>query len=260
MATIVVRVGDYHIGVQVSSRVLADTLREALRPYVVEDPEAPASYAIYAAEPSLTSSRPLYRVYKDCKNLFSTSSLPRAIAVLLGFLSDAATTDYPSGDGQLRLDAVAFVGRSQAVIAPWTMPYRYPSLERRFRRQQIRLLERRSVLIDPRSCELVVAPVELRSFDAVATDERSGTRKITETLVPPGRYPVSAWLLETLNGPERELTRAEAVALGLRVCYHQGRASQQLVRLATFVSGLDLLLQVKASSVGDLVPELLTRH
>ena len=230
--------------------MLREALEGALREHVVTDPIAPASYALYETPVVMRGTRPLYRIYKDCTNLFTTPSLARALSVLVGFLDDASSPKQSEHSGSLRLHAAGLVGQDRAVLASWTLPYRYPSLESGLRRDGIRLLERRSVLVDVDTAELVVPRSRLTVAEWGA-HRTTDALEVADQMTSAGRYPIAAWIFETLTGPARELSRAEAVARGLRVVYRDGQpVASSLRRLASLVTRVEHLRVAEAECAG----------
>lgn len=242
-----VRVGEYHIGIRASTPTVVTALTTAFGPHVVDDPAAPAGFAIHETEPRLAMARPTYRVYRDCSNLFTTGSQARALSVLAGLLDEVAVPS-PSEPGLLRLEAVAFVTAHTAVLGPWSVPYRQPSIETTLRRAGVRLLERTSVIVDPASQQLVVPAIQVEpdvSEAEVVPPHFDGPTHLT----PAGRYPIVGWSFERRSGEVRPISRADAVARAMRLAHRRDRPSVILHALANLVRGVPTLLQVTPAEV-----------
>lgn len=214
--------------------------------HVVDDPAAPAGFALYETQPSLATARPAYRVYGDCTNLCTTTSLPRAMAVLAGLIDEISP--LPT-DGQrlLHLEAVALVGGRTALLGPWSVPYRNPSVEAALRRDGVRLLERTSVLVDPESQELVVPPIRLL-LGAHLAEGDSLVPDVRAAATPARRYSIVAWFFEGRD-QVRSISRADAVARGMRLAHKDEPPSVTLERLANLVQEIPTLMLVTPKQI-----------
>jgi hypothetical protein len=244
------------VGIRASHTALASALRSALAPHVVYDPDTPASFAIQRTQPALAKGRPTYRVFRNCDNVRTSPSLARALASLAGLVADEVSSPRVA-DGLLRIEAVALVGRSRAVVGPWSLPYRLPSAESSVRASGIRLLERGSIVIDPSRCELVVESSGMTVTDDIR-DEEGSHLDVRGEGVSPGRYQIVSWLFEAGAGLERRsvrLARADALARALHLAYAVERPSTTFRGLAQLMERIPHLSVVRPAQVVSVARE-----
>ena len=260
-ASCTIRVGEYHIGVRTSTLDVHLALTSAMSEHLVEDPDAPRSYAIHASEPTLDRARPMYRLYHNCNHVFTTPSLERAVAVLAAHLEWYRDRSGGVRSSWLELDTVALVGDGSALLAPWILPYKFPEVELRARRAGRRLLEGRSVLVDPTTAEVIVPPLRLVS----ASGASPGTDVRTDALdaaTPAGRYPVSGWVFLAARSEPTRMSRARAVARAMSLAYRHHPPVDNLRMLAELVNGtkvanvrsIDELLRVVIETGDNSLP------
>ena len=246
------RIGHLKVGIRVNTPELDSALVACLRDVSVDDPDVPPNYAIRREDQVDPSGQPRYRVYIGCKQAATTRTLERALAIVSGFLEDHLPRTLP--EGQLDLVAVAFVGATEAVLAPWQLRHGAPTIETRVERYGIKLLEQRSVTLDVVSKEVVVAPPRLpppphqSGIDLAAGGWR----------VPPGRYRVKAWLLQK-GWRWEQITPGIATAYGLSITHRGDDPGRSLSAVATFVTGLPLCEVGSHKDVTLRVRDLLAR-
>jgi hypothetical protein len=250
------RVADFQVGVRSNSRNLDRVLKSVLREHVVDDPAVPPNFSLVEGETRLRGSRPAYGVQYRCAGVFSTVSLPRAVAVLIGLIDQVAMpSEHPTD--VLELDAVALVGVQGAVLAPWTLRYRRPGAESRLFRDGIRVLERSSVHVDiNRRAVMVTAP--RLTLNDTGTDPLVPAGSVVSEMTPPGAYPISAWLFHAAGAGLRQISRADALAEAMGIAYRHGPPVSNLTHLAALLEGIELLGFVDESSVGGLAIEALS--
>ena len=248
-ATCTIRVGEYHIGVRSSTQAVHRTLTSAVEPHLVDDPNAPLSYAIHETSPGLKHARPVYRIYHDCNHVFTARTVERAVAVVAAHLEWYRSRPPQDSGRLLELDVVAFVDGESALLAPWFLPYKVPEVEIRARKIGRHLVEGRSVLVDPETTEVVVPPVTLLSGPSVER-EQAKTGGPASALTPPGRWPIAAWLFLPHRGMDGEMSRGQAVARAMGVTYrHQPPAT-----ILTHLAGVMGRTEVYAvADIGQLV-------
>ena len=260
-ASCTVRVGEYHIGVRTSTLDVHRALTSAVSEHLVDDPDAPRSYAIHASEPRLDGARPMYRLYHNCNHVFTTPSLERAVAVLAAHLEWYRDRSGGVRSPWLELDTVALVGDGSALLAPWILPYKFPEVELRARRAGRRLLEGRSVLVDPSRAEVIVPPLRLLS-DSAVSPWTNACRDVLDAATPAGRYPVSGWVFLAARGGPTRMSRARAVARAMSLAYRQHPPGDNLRMLAELihgttvvnVRGIEELLRVVTEAGQDSLP------
>ena len=235
MATVSLGVGDFHVGVRVNAADVGSRLRSELADIVVHDAEAPANYSILSGPSSPSGEVASFRIYAGCKHVFTTDSVHRAIAVLVGYIHDF----LPESQRQqryLRMVGLALVHECEAILIPWQLRHRSPSLERRLARDDVRLLESTTVLVDADRQQLVVPPWRI----AAAPSATGAPRGFLAERTPPGRYQLRAWCV-TLRQSRPELSSALAVAHGMTIAHHRGRPRDTLTSLAALVADLPVL-------------------
>lgn len=250
VGTVVIRVGRYHVAIRASTPEVAAALRSALRRHVVEDARAPASYGVYQTRPSLPSARPLYRVYEGCKHIFTALSLDRAIVFVAGYLEQLLPRTEPVGD-TVHLGVHAVVGRDGAVLVPWTFPNRVPELELRLARAGIRQLERFPVSIDVATNEVVVEEPKLVDMGQMngAGSAAAGVQSVTW----PWRRSIRGWVFLSKSGGATDISRAHAVARGMKVAYGQAPPLAKLQAIVELVRDLELLAVTDAEEAVRLL-------
>lgn len=222
----------------------------------MDDPDAPAGFAIFESEPSLATSRPMYRVYEGCNVVRETLSRDEAIRNVAAYLSDYLPGQVLPG-GILQLAACAVVGETYAAIGPWSLPYQVPQLPRRLHRQDLRLLEGGSVFVDTGTNELVVPglrvltpgqtlPRTTASIGAWAEGEHAG------------RWRVRRWVLRSPPHAATTATRAEAVARGMALAYRWGGPVGNLRLLARWVDHVEPMLIAAAEEAVDALIDATT--
>lgn len=233
VATTVVRVGEFHIGLRSSSVAVRDAIEAAMEPHVVVDHQVRASHAIHASEATEPGSRPVYRVYHDCKNVFTTPSLGRAVAALAVNLEQYLPRNELAPP-LLELDVSALLMPGQALLAPWSLPYHVPDVESRLRGFGLRLLESRSVLVNAETAEVVVPTRRLLS----ANTDRAG---VWGDVTPQGRIPLTGWFFLHGAGRPHPLTRAAATANAMSMIYRRSTsAAEDLRSLSQLVRGVEV--------------------
>ena len=236
VSTTVIRVGAYHVGIRAASSDIREALETHLAPHVVEDEGAPASFGIYAPEPTLDNARPLYRIYHDCHYIFTTRSLGRAVEYLAHLLERHLPRKV-GDDGLLELDAAGLIGPTGAVVLPWYLPYKVPEAELLAQRQGGRLLEGFSVLIDPDRREVIAPRSRLIAVPALDV----GVTATSPHAEPSGvGYPVTAWIFFGDTGEGPGISRARAIARGMRMVYGRGSGRDELAKLAAVVRQLEV--------------------
>jgi hypothetical protein len=224
-----VSVGGFHLGVNYSSDHLRYTIEEAFEAQLIEDEDVPPNYSILEGTTNLSRSRPMYRVFDGCINIFTTASLGRAIAVLQSLLEEHLPRE-PLPAHVVRLAVLALIGPSAAVLAPYGLRHRMPNLEQRIQSSGLRVLDRPSVLIDANDGSLVVP--QRRLYRSSGTE---GMGPLVEAMTP-GRISVVAWLMFTTPGEVGAMSRALGVARGMAAAHTIGSAPTRnlalLARLA----------------------------
>ena len=238
------RVGDFHVGIRVNDVDVGATLRNELADIVVRDGRVPANYSIYAGPRSPSGEAAGYRIYAGCRQVFTTRLLQRAIAVLVGYLHDFLPEAHLQGR-YLKVVGLALVHEGEAILIPWQLRFRSPSLERRLTSDGIRLLESTTVLVDADRRQLVVPPWRV----AAAPLATGAPRDFFAERTASGRYQLRAWCA-TLRQSQPELSPALAVAHGMTITHHRGRPRDTLRPLAALVAGVPVL---PISNAPDLI-------
>jgi hypothetical protein len=219
VAKYAVRVGDHHVGVQTSSRSVADLLERRLAGSLVDDPDVPGNLSIYEGTLALGDSRPVLRVYEGCSYLFTATTRERAVEVVTARLEGFLPTDALRTGDLLALRMAAVLGAGRALLVPSVLLEREPALERRLRRDHLEVHPGPFSAIDVPRAELVL-PAPWGVVDRTAREQASL-----------GRFPVIGWAFDT-GGAEPALTRAHAVARALTRTV-QPPGAQHLERLAS---------------------------
>ena len=255
VGSVVVRVGTYHVALRASSLEIHTALRSALGRHLVEDPQAPASYGIYESRPSLKTARPLYHVYEGCSHIFTTPSVERAIVVVAGYLERLLPREEQNGD-VLELAVLGIIGSEGAMLVPWSLPYKLPQLEQRLSRFGLRQLEGASVTVDPATTELIVPRPRLVDEDHLVGGRSSEGRDDPSST--PGRRRISGWVFVD-RAPGGRLSRAHAVAHGMKLVYAWASPGQQLRNMAMLVRGLDVLVVERPDEVVEVARDRVER-
>lgn len=227
------RLGDLHVGVRVSTSEIDSALVSTLARLSVDDADVRPNYSILedAAEGGRAQR---YRVFIGCKHATTTRTLERAIAILCGYLEDHLPSPVPHE--YLDLLAVAFIHGEEAVLAPWQLRFGAPRIEARLERQGIRVLERRSAIIDVDEKQVVLHPSRLPQGEQAG----EGTPRInvpSSTL--PGRYRLRAWLFGA-SWRWQDLTPGIAAAYGMTVVRKSDNPEWSLDSMARLVTGLPI--------------------
>jgi hypothetical protein len=230
-----VRIGELHLGVRTNTRALDLALTETLQGHLVDDRDAPANYSIFhdVADSSQTSTR--FRIYIGCKHATTTRTLTRAVAIVCGYLEDHVVTKESQTE-TLEMLAVALVHRDEALLAPWQVRHGAPLVESRLERRGVRLLERRFVLVDPRTKELIVQPP---SLPAAGVADISVAHGVVGHRVAGGRYSLRAWLVWQ-GWRWATATPAIATAYGMTVTRLDEDPARILSNLAKLVEDLSI--------------------
>jgi hypothetical protein len=222
------------VGVRASTEAATARVQHAFERYVVIDRSAPPNYSLYLTDPGLDRSRPLVRLYRGCDLIFVTCSLPRAIAVLRGHLTEHLSA-RPRPRRFLRLAQMTVLGPSGAVLLPRELRTVLPSLELRLRREGLRVLESDAVLVDADTSEVVVEPWRVVFHEG---ENAPGPRHEAEAAAP-GRYGIIAWAFRDPPA-DRAFTKGQAVARAMAFAYRDERdAVSNLRPLADVLQDVD---------------------
>lgn len=242
-------VGGWDLGVRSGSaeiddlvgRVLGDRCREGLDP--------PANYSISVEQRSDSVATVLPTLFRGHKALLRTRSLP---VLIRGLLANLATCELAGRPGLMWVDADAVVTADGRALLTSAMHRR--DITNNFRALQrvgLRYQPVPGVAVDPTSSRLVVSGL---SGAAKAADDLAADRDVRAVLVPPGRYPVTGWVvagkgdngsvvspaqgvLRTLSlvtnldelGPQRALDALASVFAGASAVTVARRASDELL-------------------------------
>ena len=234
VASVTIRVGGHHVAIRAGSPHVEGLLRAMLHDHIVDDPDAPASFGIQEMRTSLPTARPVYRVYEGCSHIFTARSAERAIAVVAGYLERLLPWDCADTDA-LHLAVHAIVSDGAALLVPWRLPYRTPVAELRLARAGLRQLERSIVRVDPATAEVHVDEPRLVVQRRPQRDEDPTHGPITQA----GARRIEGWVFPGRPGP---LTRAHAVARGMRLLSGGPATGMDLRRLAALVDRIEFLM------------------
>lgn len=200
-----------------------------LAEYRVDDLDAPANYSLQLAghDPEQADAA-FHFLYKGFTPVLRTTDPGRLLRGLVAFL-DGHVTDRP--DGMVRLDALAFVSESRAVLAPADARHFISVLERRLNLGGLRVLDQPWATLDPSDGHLVVAEPGIQ-IDQTALDEGLavlGPARRVEAGVAPGRYPVSGWAFGLGAESAGSLLSPEAVLHGAKLAVNTPAVGAQRV-------------------------------
>ena len=227
--------GEFHVGVRASNLRIHQLLVATLQEHLVSDPLARPSYAILESPSSISTARPLVRVFRDCNNIFTARSVERAVSFLAAQLEQHLPY-CPPPVGAIDLDVVALLGPRSALLAPGTTLSRYPDLELRLGRG-LRILEFPRVWVDAAAAAVVVPP---RQLSVLRPGDGSKAGREHSVTTPPGTIELGGWIFLQPDGPSDPMPRALAVARGLLAANRQNpREALQL--LASLIAQLQVV-------------------
>lgn len=208
---------------------LHDLVCRILAAYRVRDDEAPANYSLQLAghDPDQADAA-FHFLYKGFTPVLRTTDPRRLMEGLVAYLDGHVVNRR---DGMVRLDALALVGESRAVLAPADARHFLSVVERRLNQGGLRVLDRPWATLDPSDGHLVVAPPETE-VDQVALDgglAALGPARRAEPGVPSGRYRVSGWAFGLGSERAGPLMGPEAVLHGAKLAINTPAVGAQSV-------------------------------
>lgn len=206
---------------------MRDLVAQVFHPHLVDGVSAPANYSLQLAghdpeQPDAT----FHFLYRGFNPVIRTSDPRRLFEGLRTFLEGHLVD---RGDGLVRLDAMALVGRGRAVLAPADSRHLLGAFERRLNVGGLRVLDRMWATIDPTDGHLVVDEPILDIDEpalSAGLDHLPPARR-PDPPVEPGRYPITGWafgLGEARSGP---ILGAEAVVNGARLAVNTPSVGSQ---------------------------------
>jgi hypothetical protein len=229
-----VRAGDYHLGVRASSEELVSALAGMLAAHVVDDPEAGPNFSVQLVTDGGTR-RPFHFLFQQSITAVRSRSPERILRALLSYLTYHALEER---EDLVTVHSLAFVRDGQSVLVPHLVRLALKKVERHFNRAGFALVDTPNALIDPSTGDLVVPEPALEvDHDALAAAARLAPQPDRpDTIVAPGRYPITYWAFGGGEGEEISPARAlsEAVPLLLGDDQHDpGRVFELLGGLLT---------------------------
>lgn len=208
LETIALGIGPFHVGLRTNAAEVDALLKRLFGTHLVDDPEVPANFSLYAGEPGEGSLRyGMHRLYEGLRRVCSSLGLPFLVSVL-----DQRLSSYLPDDSSVRLPGfMAVVGERGAALVPRfaTDPDR---LRARLRGTGLSFVPG-SVQIDPSEMSLVVRVLSGDPEPLMAAEALSPGRAGDPEPTSPGRYPIVAIGLTAAApfGPGTTLLPEEAV-------------------------------------------------
>lgn len=221
--------GGVLLGVRSSTPSVHEALRRALAAHLLDGVEAPPNYSVIAGERSTDAVGQAFDfLYRASSQVLRTGDRHRLGRAVVRWLSSHAD---PVSPVLVRLDSLALVAGDAAVLAPASLRWQLPSIERRLNARGLAVVDGPWATVDPDAGELVVEEPRLRvDWAALSRLEAGRPRRRAEPVVAPGRYRLRWWAFpEDGHGPG-PVSRAMGVALALRHPPSQdGRRGQALL-------------------------------
>lgn len=196
---------------------MRDLLAQVFGPHLVAGVSAPANYSLQLAghdpdQPDAT----FHFLYRGFNPVIRTTDPRRLFDGLRTFLEGHLVD---RGDGLVRLDAMALVGRGRAVLAPADSRHLLAAFERRLNVGGLRVLDRMWATIDPVDGQLVVDEPVLEIDETALSaglDHLPAARR-PDSAVEPGRYPITGWAFGLGSARSGPILGAEAIVSGARL-------------------------------------------
>ena len=207
-------VGEYHIGVRADSLATDEVLGRLFAEHrLSDDVEAPDNYSVVLGESNKSGTRALNLLLWANTTVTRSRSPRRVVLALANYMSSVLEQE----DGFLRTRNVgALVGDETAILLPSIVVQWIEQIQPKLNRLGVRLVDEPYSRVDPERLELVVSePLVRVDESALAALPEPGKSRSELPRVEPGRYPLRAWTVWETSEPDRELTRARAVAASL---------------------------------------------
>jgi hypothetical protein len=230
-------VGEYRVGIRADSAASDEILARALAGYrLAPDTTAPANYSVTLAGEGGRGPHRLNLLQAGTVIVARSRSPRRILRALAGHLSCLLDPE----PGLVRISAIGAVRKGRGVLLPAAAIGWLDRIQPPLARLGFRLVDQPFTHLDVMRAEMVVPSPAVGMAEAVlATLPDPPARSSEPESVPPGRYPLGAWLLpERLWGNEPlSPARAAAAALGTVI----GEPSDLAPGLEAFVSMLQSL-------------------
>lgn len=170
-------------------------LRRLLRAHLAHDGDVPPDYSLRLCRRAATRGPTDLSILFRASHRVSRSTSPGRVLWALCRQLDA---HLPPPPGLVRINALTLVDRSgEALLVPAEVWYDADRYQPQLRRLDLRVLDVAHTDLDPASGAVVVRSVYLN----LDPDEMGAIEAVGADCVPPGVYPVRAWLLAGVGTP-----------------------------------------------------------
>ena len=189
---------------------VAEHLRRALAPLVIDDPNAPRNFSVlFRTDPK--RAHLLYWGGCVAARSFDPDRILRSLCDHLG-------AHLPPPPGLVWVASLAYVRDGRAVLVPDPLKDDLRIIDRQLRAEGYVAVDSPRSLVDPATGELVVADLVQADPEAISAAAAGAARRRSEPTVAYGRYPVDRWVFIDYTGRWGPLTRAQATrAAGLQI-------------------------------------------